>query len=166
MGHLCAQPAGDFITHARIAILHVIPTRLPRAPELVQIAGQATCSAHQYVRGIGGLVHHSDGLSLRDGGTFADAVDAVDLLFPISAKAGNPPAIVFSYVEPRDRLLQLVQCRSSVPGKRKTCVPEGITFRNIDVDEANRRILKSGFRSSGEIAVARSNSENQIRFPG
>ena len=38
-GHLHTEPAGDLVTHARVAVLEVIAAGHRRAPELVQFAG-------------------------------------------------------------------------------------------------------------------------------
>ena len=38
-GHLHAEPAGDLVAHARVAVLDVVALRVARAPELVQVAG-------------------------------------------------------------------------------------------------------------------------------
>ena len=100
MRHLCAQPTGDFVAHARVSVLHVIPARLPRPPKLVQIPGQAPCCAHHDVPGFGSLIHHSNHFPLRDRRIFADAVDVIHLFFPIIAKTRNPCSIVFTYLEP------------------------------------------------------------------
>ena len=45
IGHLDAEAPGDLVAHARVAVLEVVAVGLARAPELVQVAGQAAGGA-------------------------------------------------------------------------------------------------------------------------
>ena len=44
-GHAHAQPAGNLVAHARVAVFEVVALRIARAPQLVQVAGQAAGGA-------------------------------------------------------------------------------------------------------------------------
>src|ERR1700722_11469928 len=41
-----------------------------------------------------------------------------------------------------------------------------VEFRHIYIDEAYRRVLKSSFRSGSEIAITRTNPNDQVGFSG
>ena len=48
--------------------------------------------------------------------------------------------------------------------QRQRGVLEGIHFRDVDVDESDVGILKSGLRCRREIAIASSDADHQVRF--
>ena len=53
-----------------------------------------------------------------------------------------------------------------VARERKCAVLVSIKFRDVDIDEPHGRVLERGLRRAGKIAVARANTDDQIRFSG
>ena len=49
-GQLDAETAGDLVAHARVAVLDVVALRIPRPPELVQVARHRAGGADDDVR--------------------------------------------------------------------------------------------------------------------
>src|SRR5262249_33943061 len=49
IGHLDAQAACDLIAHGGITVFEMVALRIARAPELVQVAGEAAGGAHHHV---------------------------------------------------------------------------------------------------------------------
>src|SRR6266508_3734994 len=41
---------------------------------------------------------------------------------------------------------------------------EGVKFGNVNVDEPNVRVLERGLGSSGEVGIARSDADDQVRI--
>ena len=74
--------------------------------------------------------------------------------------------VVLSTLWPADRLLQLFDRDARVPRERNCRVFIGVEFADVDVNEAHSRILKRSFRCSGEIAITRSDANDQVSFAG
>ena len=62
--HLHAEAAGDLVTHARVPVLDVVALRIPRAPQLVEVARHRARCAHDDVTWSGGPVDCADDLGL------------------------------------------------------------------------------------------------------
>src|SRR4029077_6579014 len=94
-GHLYSEPSGDFISHAGVAILHVITLRIPGPPQLVEISRQAACGANQDVARLGNGVDDADDFALAYGRSMMEVKEAVDLFFPFLAKTADAFLVAF-----------------------------------------------------------------------
>ena len=61
-----AEPAGDLIAHAGVAVLDVVALRVAGPPELVQVSRHRAGRTHHDVAGIGQLVDQADHLVLGE----------------------------------------------------------------------------------------------------
>ena len=84
VGHLHAQPAGDLVAHARVAVLDVVALRVARAPELVQVAGHAARGADDDVARAADAVDDADHLGLGRERAVAGRVGGLDRGVPLA----------------------------------------------------------------------------------
>ena len=104
IGHLHAQSTGDLITHAGVAILHVISARLPGSPKFVKFSGQTARGADHNVGRLQEVVQDADQLGLRDGWTLPQAMKTIDFFLPLSAEGRDLVRVSLFHLVAGERL--------------------------------------------------------------
>ena len=84
--HLGADAAGDLVAHAGVAVLEVESAGLFRAPEFVQVAGQAARGADHHVFRLRELVYNADDVTLPQRNGLGGSRLAVGFRQPTSAR--------------------------------------------------------------------------------
>ena len=174
-GHLHAEPAGNLVSHARVAVLHVIALGVARAPQLVQVARQAAGGADDDVGRRERLLQHADHLrllSIADCGLrTADWLRIAGLrqhTRSTSARhAACNAAIVSVYVGADaiagDERQQLLEHRARIADQRQRGVLEGVELGDVDRDEPHVLVLERGLRRGREVAQTRADDDARGR---
>ena len=165
--HRRAQPPGDLVAHAGVAVLDVVALRVPGAPQLVQVARHRAGGADDDVPGRGDLVDHADHLGLRGQRAVAEVVRPLDRLVPLrgqlAGQSGDRPAR--STTPPARR-----SARAAPPARRRrSATPACLAASeggDVDVDEADRRVAEGGPGGGGEVAVAGADPEHHVGLAG
>ena len=162
IGHLHAQAAGNLVAHARIAILEVIGVRPGRAPQLVQIAGDAAGRADHHVLGSRKLVDGADNFTLRERRHRALPVHPIDLGIPLPPAGVKRGAIVGGRRVSRQQHGELLDRLAGVGHHGKGRVLEGVQLAHVDADEPHLRMRERAVRHGREVAQARANGDHQV----
>ena len=136
--------------------------RLARAPELVQVAGQAAGGAEHSIARRGQGIDQADHLALAQQRLVLEVVDAVHLGIPSLIVSRDPRAIVVSDRVAAQFQRQLLQRDAGIAHKRQGAVLVSVKLGHIDIDEADACAGEGGLGSAGEIAVAGADADDQV----
>ena len=155
-GQLDAQSAGDLVAHARVAVLDVVALRVPRAPELVQVARHRAGGADDDVRRSRRVVDGADHLALSGQRLVTQPIQARRPPRPTPCSSARSPLAVLR--------LDLVALRAQPPSARSVArasatsasavVLGGVEVGDVDVDEAHVRIAERRLRRGREVATS------------
>src|SRR5215212_9499079 len=149
--HLHAEPAGDLIPHARVAVLDVVALRVARPPELVQIPRHGTRGADDNVLGIGERVDSPYDLALGRQRLVAQGVQPTDFPVPLPRLAGVPLPVAALYFVAGESIVQRFERRSGVTNEGETGVFAGVEAGDINVDETRFGVLERRLGGRGEV---------------
>src|SRR5580700_8580822 len=94
------------------------------------------------------------------------AVDAIDFRIPFLAQSCGFTCVDFANLMGPESAAELFNRHSCIPDQRQCRLLRGIEFRNVDIDKSNSWILKCRYRCGCEVAVAGSDSDDQICLQG
>ena len=142
-----AEPAGDLVAHAGVAVLDVVALRVPDLPQLVQVTGHRAGGAHDDVARVGEVVDQAEHLALGE-----------QPLRRLAPRRGTPRRRSASHaasssVYSRDvrrvdavAVQQLGQRRRASPARRRRTASAGVLDRvdrcDVDVDEPHVGVLR------------------------
>src|SRR5215217_8080986 len=149
--HLHAEPAGDLIPHARVAVLDVVALRVARPPELVQIPRHGTRGADDNVLGIGERVDSPYDLALGRQRLVTQGVQPTDFPVPLPRLAGVPLPVAALYFVAGESIVQRFERRSGVTNEGETGVFAGVEAGYVYVDEACLGVLERRLGGRGEV---------------
>ena len=155
IGHLHAQPAGDLVAHARVAVLEVIRVRLARAPQLVEIARQAARRTdHHVLRPRERIRPRRPARSGRTAARVAraDVRRSTSACHSASRRVDRPP-IVSVVVNPSSACRDFLERDARVGHHRDGRVLERVHLADVDRDEAHIRMRERGLRHRREVAT-------------
>ena len=144
----------------------MVAAGLAGAPEFVEIAGEAAGGAEEDVGGFGEGVDGADHFALGKWRSFADGIEAIDFFFPVGAIGADAGGVAFFDLAAGDGGLEFLERGAGVACERKRGVFVGVEFGDVDIDEAYRGILESGFGGGGEIGVAGADANDEVGFAG
>ncbi len=163
--HLDAQAAGDFITHARVAVFHMVAARCRCSPQLVQLGRQGTGRADDNVAGggiLGGTLHGAD--------DFAVVWQAGHFPFAGNGQHGGAPRmrLLLCPLQPLARAVPATQQpRQSLQAQGRVRLhAQAAAFQRIesvDVQADQLRLRKQGVGPRREILQARADGQHHVR---
>src|SRR5439155_21092152 len=162
---LYAEAAGDLVAHARVAVLHVVPLRVARSPELVQVTRHRAGRADNDILRSRGVVDRADHRALRRR-IVLDRIEARDLRVPVAIQPRGILAIRIVDRPAIEQLRESLERRACVADERNTGMLGGVEVGDVDVDEAYVRISERGLRRGREVRPARADAEYEIRLGG
>ncbi len=190
-GELDPQGRGNFITHARIAIFHVVGVEPLAAPAALQVPGQTAGSGDNH-RIVGqGLVEHPQHLALGQAGAgqldelaqhrrvqrvldlrhkilalIMHAVDPLQLGIQLRPGLGHPSAPVGAVGAAGQGLAQCLQAGAGIGQQLHAIELHGIAGVDIEVEKLHLGVLEQPLGRGGEIAVAGTDANDQVGLPG
>ena len=166
-GHPHADTACDLVTHARVAVFDVITLAVAGAPQLVQVAGHRAGRAHDDVTWFGQRVRQPDDLALvQRAAVVLDPVGRGDGVVPLLGEFSCPRAVVVGHRVSAQRLGQRLESLAGIGHQGQPALLDGVEGGDVDVDEADIRIVERGARRAGEIAVAGADSDDDVGLGG
>ncbi len=162
---LDAEGTGDFVTHARVAVLRVVVVRTMGAPELVEITGQAAGSVHDRRRFVRVLVENANhfGLMQLARRRSRRARDSPVLAIPLLPHLRQRRVVARLDAKALQRGVQLEQNGTRIAhewdGTVLVCV-EGVD--DLNAREADVRILKQRLGRGREIGQACPDQEDEV----
>ncbi len=164
--HLHAEPAGDLVAHAGVAVLHVVALRVPRAPQLVQIARQAAGGAdHHVARARRRVVHRADDLALARAAAVAQRVDARPPSRPTPRCSSTRAAARYGRAtgQPASASRELLERRARIADerqRRRACARR--SSATLMLMKRTFGILERGLRGGREVAVPGADADDQV----
>ena len=164
--HLHAEPAGDLVAHAGIAVFHVVAEGGARFPMLVQLARQAAGGADHHVGRLRRALHRADHLRIggqfrvgriRVAGGFVEPAGFLLARLCRPSVGGLPGA---------ERAAQFFQADARIGDQRQRVVLGRIEGLHIEADDAPVRVLEQGPGSGGEVLQARADRDHHIGLFG
>ncbi len=165
-GHLDAEPAGDLVAHAGVAVLDVVPLRVAGAPQLVQVAGHRPGRAHHDVPRAGELVDRPDHLGLGGQRPVPERVGLLHGRVPGGGQSGRPLLVRRRRRPAGEGSGQRHEGLAGVGDQRDAGVLERVERGHVDVDEPDVRVLERGTGRGGEVAVAGADADHDVRLAG
>ena len=141
-GHFGADAAGDLVPHAGVAVLQVEAARLPGAPELVQVAGQAAGSADDDVLRLGEVIDDADDVALPQRNGIGGGSLVVGLGDPLRAPGVNLRAEGRRDAVSGRGLGQFLKHDPGIALQGQRGVLVCVELGHVDVDEADVRVLE------------------------
>ena len=138
-------------------------------PQFVQVAGHGAGRAHHHVPRVGQLVDAAEDGALgehavgeRVGDLRRRVVGRLHPRVPVAPQLGLPVPVRRVHRVPVQRCGERGQRLAGVGHDRQPRQLAGVEARDVDVDEADARVLEGGARGGGEIAVAGADADDQV----
>ena len=167
--HLHPEAAGNLVAHRRVAILEVIGTRSPGAPQFVEITRQAARGADDRPLRLGGLADEPNGLWLRHQVRAGEVEHPVDLGVPRGAQPVCQRPTVRVDANPAaglERLGQLLDaCAGSTDqwhGRRLG----GVKLGHVETHESNLGVLPGSPARRREVRQSCADRQDEVGIVG
>ena len=164
--HLDAEPAGNFVAHARIAVFQVVGAWRIGLPQPVQLARQAAGGTHYSCASAEAAVHRSDHLRLGRIFGVGRGRHPVGIGEPLRA-----PLASFFHPVVRSAMRAKAGGEHPQPGigvakKRQGTVLRRVEKLRVESNDCFAVVLEQCPRPGSEILQARANRENHIGLLG
>jgi hypothetical protein len=123
-------------------------------------------SIHDHITRPREIVQHANDLCLADPCLPAAGIHAIDFPFPFRFLARDAFAIRTGGLPAVHERQPFLEDRLRVADERKRLVLAGVELADVHGDELDVGMLKGRFRRRREVAEARSDDDNEVRFAG
>ena len=164
--HLHAEPAGDLIAHAAVAVFHMVGARRPRQPELVQLARQPACGADHRRLARHHPLDRADHLRIRRQGRIRRRGGRGDAGLPADQRSRRAAGPVLRRGPAADQRGQFAQSRQRIRHHRLGPVLGRVKDLRVQSDDPGRRAGEQAPRSRGEILQPGADRQHHIGLAG